>query len=59
MNKKFLVQVSISFLVFGLCSFQLLTKPDKEAIYWGGVTSILFYWLPSPKEQTNDKNSAE
>lgn len=51
MDKKFIVQALVSLSVFSLCSFQIITKPEKEAIYWSGITSILFYWLPSPSEK--------
>lgn len=48
---RFLVQVAFSGIVLGFCINQLAlgAKEGKnDAIYWGGVTSILAWWMPSP-----------
>ncbi len=48
---RFIVQVAFSGIVLGFCINQLAlgAKEGKnDAIYWGGVTSILAWWMPSP-----------
>jgi hypothetical protein len=47
---KFWIQVFFSTIVLSLCAFQLLNKHSQEnqAMYWGGLTGVLAYWLPSP-----------
>ncbi|MBD2301326.1 hypothetical protein H6G80_32175 [Nostoc sp. FACHB-87] len=55
---RFGVQVAFSAVVLGLCIFQLVSKPSNDqntALYWGGVTSVLAYWLPSPGQNRDDK----
>ncbi|MBW4596360.1 MAG: hypothetical protein KME46_26515 [Brasilonema angustatum HA4187-MV1] len=54
----FAVQVFFSTVVLGLCTFKLIAnKPqDNQALYWGGLTGILGYWLPAP---TNSKNEEQ
>jgi hypothetical protein len=53
---KFGIQVFFSTIVLGLCVFQISSARDKEnlALYWGGLSSVLAYWLPSPAGQTKD-----
>ncbi len=50
---RFIVQVCFSAIVLVFCIHELAvggqTKDGKnDAIYWGGVTSILAWWMPSP-----------
>ncbi|NJL63276.1 MAG: hypothetical protein HC903_17435 [Methylacidiphilales bacterium] len=47
---KFWIQVFFSTVVLSLCTFQLVNKTSQEsqAMYWGGLTGVLAYWLPSP-----------
>ncbi|MCC5640374.1 hypothetical protein LC593_31985 [Nostoc sp. CHAB 5844] len=55
---RFGVQVAFSAAVLGLCIVQLVSKPSNDqntALYWGGVTSVLAYWLPSPGQNKDDK----
>ncbi|MBE9210001.1 hypothetical protein IQ244_26605 [Nostoc sp. LEGE 06077] len=55
---RFGVQVVFSAVVLGLCIVQLVSKPSNDqntALYWGGVTSVLAYWLPSPGQNREDK----
>ncbi|MBW4687297.1 MAG: hypothetical protein KME40_19840 [Komarekiella atlantica HA4396-MV6] len=53
---KFVIQVFFSTIVLGLCVFQIGSARDKEnlALYWGGLSSVLAYWLPSPAGQLRD-----
>ncbi|MBU7582958.1 MAG: hypothetical protein KAF91_08615 [Nostoc sp. TH1S01] len=55
---RFFVQVAFSTVVLGLCISQLMksdAKTENTALYWGGVTSVLAYWLPSPGQNRDDK----
>ncbi len=52
---KFTVQIVFSTFVLGLCSVQLYGGSKNEALYWGGITSIIGYWLPSPTEVKKDE----
>ncbi|AFY44962.1 hypothetical protein [Nostoc sp. PCC 7107] len=55
---RFGVQVVFSAAMLGLCIVQLVSKPSNDqntALYWGGVTSVLAYWLPSPGQNREDK----
>ncbi len=47
---KFWIQVFFSTVVLSLCTFQLVNEDSQknEAMYWGGLTGVLAYWLPSP-----------
>lgn len=57
---RFLVQVAFSAIVLSFCINQLAVgaKDGKnDAIYWGGVTSILAWWMPSPGGR-NPQNQA-
>lgn len=53
-DKRVLVyisQLSFSLIVLGFCAIQLIRKDDYEStsIYLPLITTILGYWLPSPK----------
>jgi hypothetical protein len=55
---KFKVQVFFSTVVLGLCIFQLVSKDGKDpniALYWGGLSSVLAYWLPAPGQNKDEK----
>ena len=57
---RFVVQVAFSAIVLTFCINQLAigAKDGKnDAIYWGGVTSILAWWMPSPGGR-NPQNQA-
>ncbi|HEY9662278.1 MAG TPA: lipase family protein, partial [Allocoleopsis sp.] len=45
-----LLQALISFIVMFFCMGQLLAKTTNLALYWGGITSIVAWWMPSPAE---------
>lgn len=49
-SMRFSVQVAFSTLVLCFCLFKLSSPNDSQssALYWGGVTSILAWWMPSP-----------
>ncbi|WP_373530747.1 hypothetical protein [Nostoc sp.] len=54
---RFGVQVLFSGIVMGLCIFKLGSPADDKnvALYWGGLSSVLAYWLPSPGQNGDDK----
>jgi hypothetical protein len=58
---KFCMQAIFSTIVLGLCVFQIGSIRDKEniALYWGGLSSVLAYWLPSPGQTKNNKEGTE
>jgi hypothetical protein len=47
---RFAVQVGFSSIVLCFCLFKLGSSSDNQssALYWGGVTSVLAWWMPSP-----------
>ncbi|WP_292852478.1 hypothetical protein [Nostoc sp. NMS8] len=54
---RFSVQVFFSSIVLGLCIFKL-GSPDNDknvALYWGGLSSVLAYWLPSLGQTRDDR----
>ncbi|MEH1892990.1 hypothetical protein [Nostoc sp.] len=57
---RFGVQVFFSSVVLGLCIFKLGSPGDEKniALYWGGLSGVLAYWLPSPGQNRDDKEPA-
>lgn len=55
---KFGIQVFFSSVVISLCVFKLVTANPNDnqnvALYWGGLSGILAYWLPSPARTQDD-----
>jgi hypothetical protein len=52
---KFLVQVFFSLGISSFCIFQLSASDVKDkAMYWGALTGVSSYWLPSPTEEKSD-----
>lgn len=50
---KFIFQCILSSFVLGFCVLQLGSggrdgQGKNDALYWGGITSILAWWMPSP-----------
>lgn len=56
---RFGVQVTFSSIVLFFCLFKLVNPNDSQssALYWGGVTSVLAWWMPSPGGSAS-RNSA-
>lgn len=52
-----LLQALISFIVMFFCMGQLLAKTSNPALYWGGITSIVAWWMPSPAEATRKRGT--
>lgn len=59
---KFVFQGLLTVIVLSFCIFQLASSSrdggKNDALYWGGITSILAWWMPSPgssapRNQTN------
>lgn len=53
------MQVSFSSIILCFCLYKLSTPSDNQssALYWGGVTSVLAWWMPSPGGSAS-RNSA-
>ena len=46
---KFFAQCFVSFVVLAFCMAKINNaQGDTLALYWGGITGIVGYWLPSP-----------
>lgn len=63
---KFIFQCILSSFVLVFCVFQLANGGrdglgKNDALYWGGITSILAWWMPSPGGSTprNQANVVE
>lgn len=56
---RFGVQVFFSGIVLALCIFKIALPSSSDdrniALYWGGLSSVLAYWLPSPGQHKEDK----
>ena len=39
---------TVIFCSFGIAMHEINNKQDNIALYWGGVTGILAWWMPSP-----------
>ncbi|MBW4440446.1 MAG: hypothetical protein KME10_04265 [Plectolyngbya sp. WJT66-NPBG17] len=53
------MQVAFSSIVLCFCLFNLSNPNDSQtsALYWGGVTSVLAWWMPSPGGSSSSRNS--
>lgn len=53
MDWKIFFQAVISIAVLIFCMYKLDSASGTEqlALYWGGITGILGYWLPSPSSK--------
>ncbi|MGG6263440.1 hypothetical protein ACQ4M3_03670 [Leptolyngbya sp. AN03gr2] len=53
------MQVVFSSIILCFCLFKLSNPNDSQssALYWGGVTSVLAWWMPSPGGSSS-RNSA-
>lgn len=46
---KFVMQIIITLFMLGMCWRGLQIKDDStRALYWGGLTGIIGWWMPSP-----------
>jgi hypothetical protein len=46
---RFFAQCFVSASVLFFCMSKIAgAKGDELALYWGGITGIVGYWLPSP-----------
>jgi len=44
------IQFFFSSLIIVFCMHQIQKDIANIATYWGGITSIIAYWLPSPTD---------
>uniref|UniRef100_A0A832H2J5 Uncharacterized protein n=1 Tax=Oscillatoriales cyanobacterium SpSt-402 TaxID=2282168 RepID=A0A832H2J5_9CYAN len=45
---RLLVQIGLTFIIVGLCIGKLTVEDRDKALYWGGIMSIVGWWMPSP-----------
>ncbi len=45
---RLLVQIGLTFIIVGLCIGKLTVDKQDKALYWGGIMSIVAWWMPSP-----------
>lgn len=45
---RLLVQIGLTFIVLSLCIGKLAMEDRDKALYWGGIMSIVAWWMPSP-----------
>ena len=46
----FIIQFFFSLIIITFCIHQIRVDKLNIATYWGGISSTLGYWLPSPLE---------
>jgi len=58
---KFVMQVLLTLSVLTLCVGKLVTSTitDDKALYWGGITGIMAWWMPSPGSKPSTKKSED
>lgn len=58
---QFYVQFFFSCIFVGFCIFKLSVLPEKgrvnESLYWGGLLSVISWWLPSPASRLKQTNN--
>jgi len=42
------VQISLTFVLLIFCLFKLSDENNDKALYWGGVMSVVAWWMPTP-----------
>jgi hypothetical protein len=45
---RMFVQISLTLLILVFCMGKLTANDSDKALYWGGITSIIAWWMPSP-----------
>jgi hypothetical protein len=58
------MQIILSLAILSLCAGKLIFQENKveKALYWGGITSVLAWWMPSPgttKVATKDEQDKQ
>lgn len=59
---KFTMQSAVTFIILDLCIFKLSQTKVKSwevALYWGGLSGIAGYWMPSPLAGKNSQTIIE
>ena len=59
---KFFVQVAFSTVVLTFSLYKLAVTDQQDsyqALYWGGVTGIMAWWMPNPGNGTSSVNSTQ
>jgi len=53
---KFIVQIAITTFMLMLCWQGLRSKDANDrALYWGGITGVIGWWMPSPGSSSSNK----
>lgn len=50
---RLLVQISLTFMLLVFCLSRMTSEKDDKALYWGGIMSIVAWWMPSPGSGTS------
>ncbi|MDX2240975.1 MAG: hypothetical protein NW224_09850 [Leptolyngbyaceae cyanobacterium bins.302] len=55
---RFVVQITLTLVVLFFCIGKLTANEDEtdKALYWGGVMSLMAWWMPSPGGTTGSKS---
>lgn len=57
---KFVMQIVITLFMLGMCWSGLQIKDDStRALYWGGLTGIIGWWMPSPGGFKNSSSDSK
>jgi|GEM_PF-4899936 hypothetical protein len=59
---RFFVQVLFSAIVLTFSLYKLSGNDQQEsyqALYWGGVTGIMAWWMPSPGSGTSNGSNSQ
>lgn len=54
---RFFVQVSLSTCLFLVCGWKLIdgsTPIEEKTLYFGGISTLLAWWMPSPGNNTTN-----
>lgn len=59
---RFFVQIAFSTIVLTFSLYKLAVSDQNDnyqALYWGGVTGIMAWWMPSPGNGNSASNSSQ
>lgn len=59
---RFIVQVGFSLVLLCLCIGKLTLSSANDgdrALYWGGISSLVAWWMPAPGSSKNTSKSDE
>jgi len=53
---RFMVQIILTLVVLMFCVGKLAFDDRDKALYWGGVMSLMAWWMPSPGTTSTTSN---